>query len=136
MKETHLRALFSDPKAANANPRKGIKKWESALLTQLCMGKIGSRKFLYEMRVAGIKDSAYICKEGEMTGEHVLLHCLSLKNERERLIVPLRTRCLKRILTWRPGCKAAVEMVRYTGLLKQFRGTEKEDLHRIANILK
>jgi hypothetical protein len=53
----------------------GMKKHESALLTQLHIGKVGFNAFLYLIKVPDIQGPEYDCQEGDMIVEHVLLKC-------------------------------------------------------------
>jgi hypothetical protein len=98
----------------------GMKKHESALLTQLRTGKVGFNAFLHLMRVPDIQGPECDCQEGDMTVEHVLLKCPQWNTERAELISPLRTNNLKEILTTKSGGKAATRFVRRIGILDQF----------------
>ena len=53
----------------------GIKKHESALLTQLRTGKVGFNAFLHLMRVPDIQGPECDYQEGDIIVEHVLLKC-------------------------------------------------------------
>jgi len=53
----------------------GIKKHESALLTQLCIDKVRFNAFLHSIRVPDIQGLECDYQEGDMTMEHVLLKC-------------------------------------------------------------
>ena len=98
-----------------------IKKHESALLTQLRIGKVGFNAFLHSMRVPDIQGPECDYQEEDMTVEHVLLKCPQWNTERVELISPLCTNNLKRILTTKSGRKAATRFVRRIGILDQFR---------------
>jgi hypothetical protein len=52
-----------------------IKKYESVLLTQLYIGKVGFNTFLYLIRVLDIQGLEYNYQEGDIIVEHVLLKC-------------------------------------------------------------
>lgn len=106
----------------------GMKKHESALLTQLRTGKIGFNAFLHSMRVPDVRSPECECQEGDMTVEHVLLKCPQWDIERAELISPLRTNNLKKILTTRSGGKAATRFVRRIGILDQFRAVVEQGM--------
>ena len=104
----------------------GMKKHESALLTQLRTGKVGFNAFLHSMRVPDIQGPECDCQEGDMTVEHVLLKCPQWNTERAELISPLCTNNLKEILTTKSGGKAATRFVRRIGILDQFRAVVEQ----------
>jgi hypothetical protein len=95
----------------------GLKKHESALLTQLRTGKIGFNAFLYEMRVLDVLSPNCDCANEAMIVEHVLLKCPRWNVERAELIAPLCTNNITEILTTKAGGKAAVRLVQRTKLL-------------------
>ena len=95
----------------------GLKKHESALLTQLRTGKIGFNAFLHKMRVPEVISPDCECSEGAMTVEHVLMKCSKWSAEREELITPLRTTSVKEVLTSKAGGRAAIKMIQHTKIL-------------------
>jgi hypothetical protein len=104
----------------------GMKKHESAMLTQLRTGKVGFNAFLHLMRVPDIQGPECDCQEGDMIVEHVLLKCPQWNTETAELISPLRTNNLKEILTTKSGGKAATRFVRRIGILDQFRAVVEQ----------
>jgi hypothetical protein len=73
------------------------------------------------MKVPGLESPECDCVQEEMTVEHVLLRCHMWQIERQDLMSALRTTGLKKMLTWKQGCRAAVKMIQCTKLLDQFR---------------
>jgi hypothetical protein len=61
---------------------KGLRKHESATLTQIRTGKIGLRGFLAERRVPSIVTPLYPYGIGPETPEHIIIHCPDLQQER------------------------------------------------------
>lgn len=115
-----------EPYSPHGRPHRGMKKFESALLTRFLTGKIGFNSFLYERKVPGTSPTCDWSQEA-MTIEHVLLKYDKWHDERRELIVPLKTTDLKRLVTWMQGCRAAVRMVQRTRILEQFKaGKEME----------
>lgn len=124
-KGKHSRMILPEPCERSMTPHRGLKKHESSLLTQLRTGKIGFNHFLYERKVPGIESPRCECTQDDMTVEHVLLECPQWTTERRELIDPLRTTDLRKILSKRKGCRAAIKMVLRTKLLGQFGSVSK-----------
>jgi hypothetical protein len=103
----------------------GLRKPESALLIQLRTGKIGFNSFLYERKVPGIQSPNCECNRGPMTVKHIVLQCPKWRQEREEIGQPLRTNSLKRVLSGKEGCRAAIKLVLRTKLLEQFKEVEE-----------
>jgi hypothetical protein len=61
---------------------KGLRKHESATLTQIRTGKIGFRAFLSERRVPGIATPLCPYGTGPETPEYIIIHCTDLQQER------------------------------------------------------
>jgi len=125
-KGAHSRHLWPAPSRRTMEAHTGMKKHESALLTQLRTGKVGFNAFLHSMRVPDIQGPECDCQEGDMTVEHVLLKCPQWNTERAELISPLCTNNLKEILTTKSGGKAATRFVRRIGILDQFRAVVEQ----------
>ncbi len=130
-KGAHSRNLWSHPTERTIEAHMGLKKHESALLTQLRTGKIGFNAFLYEMKVPNILSPNCDCpREESMTVEHILLNCPKWSTEREELIHPLRTTDIKEILTSKRGAKAAIRMIQRTKILDQFKRAVDQDIEQ------
>jgi hypothetical protein len=124
-KGAHTRAITPTPDKAVAALHQGLRKAESAVLTQLRTGKIGFNSFLYARKVPGIASPDCECNGGPMTVRHVVLECPKWQQEREELGEPLRTNDLRRVLSSKEGCRAAIKLVLRTKLLEQFKGVEE-----------
>jgi len=88
----------------------GLRKAESALLTQARTGRIGLVKFLYGRSVPGFTTATCQCGAGQETPRHMALYCT---HEADR----------RHYLTRRPEPDIARHFVRwmmYSGRLKQF----------------
>ena len=63
----------------------GLRKAESALLTQARTGRIGLAKFLYERSVPGFTTATCQCRAGHETPRHMALFCTYEANRRHYL---------------------------------------------------
>src|SRR5262245_156704 len=68
----------------------GLRKHESATLTQIRTGKIGLRAFLMQRCVPSITTPLCRCGTGPETQEHLVVHCPDLRAERHGILGPGR----------------------------------------------
>jgi hypothetical protein len=63
----------------------GLRRAESALLTQARMGRIGLAKFLYRRSVPGFTTATCQCRAGHETPRHMALYCIYEADRRHYL---------------------------------------------------
>ena len=108
-KGQHIRELVASPTPAVRRLHAGRTKAESAILTQLRIGKIGFNAFLYERRVPGVWSRRCTCEQGAMTVRHVLLIYLDWQDIRQD--VRLLRKHIQWALTTREGASKAVKFI-------------------------
>ena len=128
--EEHGRELFHiepTPRKAILGLHDGLTKELSSLAVHLRTKKIGLRQFLHRRKVPGYDSPRCGCRVGDQTVEHVLLHCSEHRELRrdlwtkEKNKAPWNELRLKHILTNPSSLKKAVNFIKETGLIGQFR---------------
>jgi len=64
---------------------RGLRKAESALLTQARTGRIGLAKFLYRQSVPNVTTATCLCGAGQETPRHMALYCAHEASNRHHL---------------------------------------------------
>jgi ribonuclease HI/exonuclease III len=127
-KETKGRASFRNTPAPTKRVlklHKGLKKRNSALLVQLRTEKIGLRDFLYSRNVPDIASSQCDCGAIRQTVAHVLLHCRTYNDLRNRIFGDRPGRYNLRTILNKPQLATkAIEFIEQTQILGQFRITD------------
>ena len=107
-----------------------LKKSQSSLLVQTRTGKIGLRSFLYTRKI--VEDERCKCGHTSQTVRHILMECPNFNRLRqeiwkeERRKEPFRVVEWKKMLTYPPYTKKAIDFMRRTRLLKQYQGVSWE----------
>ena len=114
------KTLSPAPSQAIRRLHAGLRKTESAILTQLRTGKIDFNKFLFDPGVPTVLKPQCACEQSTMTVFHVLLSCTLWTEKRQQELRPLQTTALRRILRTPAGRRPAVRFILQTGLLAQF----------------
>jgi len=97
----------------------GLRKAESALLTQARTGKIGLAKFLYRQRVPGFSTATCQCEVGQETPRHMALYC-TYEADRRRYLHVGGNRTYTQMVGTNEGAKHFVRWMMYSGRLGQF----------------
>jgi len=97
----------------------GLRKAESALLTQARTGKIGLAKFLYGRRVPGFSTATCQCQVGQETPRHMALYCTYEADRRHYLHADKR-RTYTQMIGTNKGAKHFVRWMMFSGRLGQF----------------
>ena len=75
--------IFQSQKALRKH--QGLRKHESSLLTQIRTGKVGLKAFLFQRKVLEIMTPYCHYGLGKETPVHLVIFCLDLAKERQRL---------------------------------------------------
>jgi hypothetical protein len=97
----------------------GLRKAESALLTQARTGRIGLAKFLYGRSVPGFTTATCQCRAGHETPRHMALYCTYEADRRHYLHVG-KNRTYTQMVGTNEGAKHFVRWMMYSGRLRQF----------------
>ena len=97
----------------------GLRKAESALLTQARTGRIGLAKFLYGRHVPGFTTATCQCRAGHETPRHMALYCTNEVDRRYYLHIG-KNRTYTQMVGTNEGAKHFVRWMMYSGKLGQF----------------
>jgi len=97
----------------------GLRKAESALLTQARTGRIGLAKFLYGRRVPGVTTATCLCKAGQETPRHIALYC-AYEADRKHYLHVSQNRSYPQMIGTNEGARHFVRWMMCSGRLKQF----------------
>ncbi|KAF9733766.1 reverse transcriptase [Paraphaeosphaeria minitans] len=123
-KETKGRATFRNtpsPTKRVLKIHKGLRKRDSALLVQLRTEKIGLKDFLFSRKVPDVASSRCDCGAIRQTVAHVLLHCRTHNDLRNRIFGDRPGRHNLRTILNKPQLATkAIEYMEQTQILGQF----------------
>lgn len=121
--ETRGRILHSIVPTSTPNTlilHSDLPKALSAVLVQMCTGKIRLKSFLFEQRVPDIEDPLCECGYGEQTVLHVLLQCRRYIDLRQRYRISASSHDLATILSEPQLARRAARFIIQTKLLPQY----------------
>jgi hypothetical protein len=122
-KDTKGRATFRNtptPTKKVLKLHEGLKKRDSALLVQLRTEKIGLKDFLFRRKVPDVANSRCECGARRQTVVHVLLHCRTHNDLRNRIFGRLPGRHNLRTIFNKPQLATkAIEFMEQTRILGQ-----------------
>jgi hypothetical protein len=97
----------------------GLRKAESALLTQARTGRIGLAKFLHGRNVPRFTTATCWCRAGYETPRHMALYCRYETNRRHYLHIG-RNRTYTQMVGTNEGARHFVRWMMFSGRLRQF----------------
>jgi hypothetical protein len=98
---------------------RGLRKAESALLTQARTGRIGLAEFLYRRRVPSVSTATCQCQAGQETPRHMALFC-KYEADRRRYLHADKRRTYAQMVGTNEGARHFVRWMMYLGRLRQF----------------
>ncbi len=126
VKGKYLRVLVPQPDWKGLKIHTKLKKPQSSLLVQMRTGKIGLRSFLYSRKI--VEDERCECGHSLQTVRHILMECRKFNRLRQDIWKeqgrkePFGVVEWKKMLTYPPYTKKAIDFMRRTRLLKQYHG--------------
>ena len=120
-----LRRICPTPTKEILTVHQGASRYQSSVITQLRIGKIGLASFLYSQKVPGIESGVCtLCKREDQIVGHVLLRYPALQGRRNQMWKAIdksdhwNRPSLPLLLTW--YAKQAAKFIQDTRLIRQY----------------